>query len=162
MVHTIDDISPIRSSIKRKSGHYGDLDSPYILALNIFSETSSEEDIFEALFGDLVVYFSTESEKSSISNKPNGVWYGPRGYQKTRMSALLTFNDLTPFLIGKKEPTLWHHPSAEYPIDASSWVLRQKIPNMVTGKLQTTQSKFAKQNLNFDYLELNKLFNEKP
>ena len=44
---------PIRDAVIGKATRYGDLDLPYVVAVNAMSDHAEEEDAVEALFGSL-------------------------------------------------------------------------------------------------------------
>lgn len=122
-LHLIDSISPIRSGIENKYSHYGELDIPYILAMNIFGEIVRDSSIIDALYGDEVFYVETRSKGRDLI----GSWRSEYGWQKTRISGILTFQQLSSSILFSIEPTLWHHPAAQYPLKVSDWSISQYV-----------------------------------
>lgn len=112
--------SGIRNSIKEKSGKYGELDLPYIIAINVVDQFSGDDiDISNALFGDEQVIFTFRGNKvirEETRRKRNGAWFGPKGPRNTRVSGALFASLLSPWNIAKITPVLWHHPWANKPL----------------------------------------------
>ncbi|HEX2623140.1 MAG TPA: hypothetical protein VHL11_23430, partial [Phototrophicaceae bacterium] len=109
-VVTVNTASHIKHSIDRKYGHYGDLNVPYLLALNVMEDHYNEESLLEALFGEEITYYNLETGELSRSRKPNGSWVRDSGhYQKQRMSAVCVFNKLRPETMDSVNPIVWHH-----------------------------------------------------
>ncbi|MGJ3239483.1 MAG: hypothetical protein ACFE0Q_12305, partial [Anaerolineae bacterium] len=132
----------VRSSIKRKNSHYGELNISYLLAINIFSDMRSiEEPLLDALFGDWLAL---------NRRKNNGVWRAGSQFYNTRMSGALVFQSMSPHFIGIADPKLWHHPAAEYPINQDSWPLRQYTFDYVSDNVQYIDGKSAYNLLDFD------------
>jgi hypothetical protein len=130
----------IRASSKGKTSRYGELSIPYILALNVLDFAFDAEDIAEALFGDETVTYNFETGEGFPGRKPNGVWFGPEGFQNRRMSGVCVFRYLIPDKVGDVEPVLWHHPRANQPLPPDLWPLSQQNPNDEIGQLVEGQS----------------------
>jgi len=112
-----DQRTPIRDAITGKAGRYGELDLPYIIAVNVL-EIVDEIDIMEALFGkeqftvtfpqnDLVEPINTE-----MSRLPDGAWTGIKGPRNTRVSAVLLVTELSEWNIPRVGLRLYHNPWA--------------------------------------------------
>ncbi len=130
----IDSVTGIKSRIDSKYGKYGDLELPYVLAINIFDDFVDDYDIREVLFGKEAVYVPSDFSHPYSKRIPNGSWFGPKGYQKQRMSGLLEFRRLSPGTIHIVKPMLWHHPHANFPIASELLKLQQQVPNPSTLK----------------------------
>jgi hypothetical protein len=128
---SFDDATPIRNSIQRKNAHYGKLNIPYILAINVFGVIVDDIDVANALFGDEVIYIGS----NKMGRNPNGAWRGTEGWRKTRMSGLLVFKHFWPSTMAKTNPVLWHHPNAQNPINHNNFKLNQKIPDRENNQL---------------------------
>ena len=103
----------IRKAITGKSTKYGELNLPYIVAINILdkSEFCDKEDIERALFG-----ISPPHEVENYRGKLRGVWWY-NGPQNRRISAVLITNNLTHCFIAQTVPLVWCNPWAERPLN---------------------------------------------
>jgi len=110
----------IKNSIKnKKASNYGKLDDlPYVIAINAINEFGvNDSDISNALFGRIKVTVITRGNEiigKVLGRKPDGAWYGPKGPQNRRVSAVLIAVNLTPWTIATVTPSLWHNPWAEH------------------------------------------------
>ncbi len=131
-------VSYIRSAIDSKSSHYGEINTPYILAINVF-DYCIDETTLSALIGDERVIVDFETKQCHPSRIPNGSWYGPNGYQKKRMSAACLFTRLRPETMHISDPVLWHHPYPTHQLNDDLFALNQQIVDMNTSsyKLHT-------------------------
>ena len=131
----------IRARLRQKAKKYGNLDTPFVIALNVYDNFPMSKDIHveQALIGDDVVVDTEQGPIRAI--KPNGFW-GYHGNKKyTRVSGILSVDCLTPFSVDRCEVTLWHNPFAEFPISTSEFPFRQKImPNPNIPMIDTVPS----------------------
>lgn len=121
-------VNNIRLSINNKYGRYGELSIPYILAINIADGFVHNNNIFDALFGDEVIYV-VEPGKTKVGREQNGSWRDVKGFQKQRMSGILVFRSLLPVIMHRVEPELWHHPYANNPLKPEILPFAQHVPN---------------------------------
>lgn len=112
---------PIRSAVIGKARRYGDLDAPYIVAVNALSTYASEEDAVNALFGAKVVSVRQTSDgfEDRIGRDTDGVWCGPQGPVNTRVSGVLSTERLGPWSLGQRRARLFVNPWARRPLVAS-------------------------------------------
>lgn len=121
----------IRKSIQDKATKYGELDLPYIVAINVIDEFESDDsdiDISNALFGEeqfTVIFRGNELIDQRPWRKSNGAWYGPEGAQNRRVSATLVTVNLSPRNMTKVTPSLWHNPWANPALASDIWPLPQ-------------------------------------
>jgi hypothetical protein len=122
----------IRESIQDKATKYGELDLPYIVAINVTDEYGVDEiDINNALFGEeqiTIILCGNNIIDQKPNRKPNGAWYGSGGPQNQRVSAALIADNLSPWSIAKVTPILWHNPWANRPLTSDTWLLPQLFP----------------------------------
>jgi hypothetical protein len=105
----------IRDAVLEKAGRYGELDEPYIVAVNVLSDHMDRTDVMEGLFGYEQFTFRVEAglpQDPQFSRARNGAWVGPKGIQNTRVSGALIFNNLTPSNLLWAEPCLYRNPWA--------------------------------------------------
>lgn len=91
-----DDETPLRNAITGKAGKYGDLDWPYVIAVNVLGFVD-EIDIMEAMFG---------KNRSSTAFSQN---------KNTRVSAVLLATQLSVANIPRANLRLYHNPWAQRP-----------------------------------------------
>jgi len=106
---------PIKAAILRKATRYGELDLPYVVAVNALQDWAGEESVTDALFG-------TPGVQQAIGGParpfrfPDGVWHGPRGPRNTRVSAVLSTERLSPWDLGQRSARLILNPWARTPL----------------------------------------------
>ena len=128
----VDDRTPIREAIIEKGNKYGDLDLPYVVAVNAI-EPIDEISIFEALYGkeEYLVDVSDVQRKVSepkLKRVPDGAWTSPKGPRYTRISAVLMVSRLTTYNIPRSISCLYHNPWAQKPFQSVLSQLPQAIP----------------------------------
>lgn len=112
----IDDWTPLRNALKKKGGKYGNLDKPFIVAVNANAFNLDPIDEMQALFGQeqYVEYVGRPDMGGHMRRVPNGAWMGPEGPQGRRVSGAWFFNDLTPYSIASRRCTLYVNPMANH------------------------------------------------
>jgi hypothetical protein len=106
---------PIRDAVGSKATRYGELDLPYVVAVNAMGDYVDEEDAINALFGSSAVTI-LQTEAGIVykpTRAPNGAWYGRGGAINTRVSAALLTEDLSPWSVGQRRPRLILNPWAQ-------------------------------------------------
>jgi hypothetical protein len=131
----------IRGAIRKKATKYGELDLPYIIAVNALEEFVEQDAAVEALFGDECIVATPYMHESGLiksewhpSRKRNGAFWGPQGWQNTRVSGVMMLCRLLPWSVATQEPVLWHHPQASQPLLPDAWSLPQRILDLPSGK----------------------------
>lgn len=118
-VSMVDSTSAIRKSITSKGNRYGELDKPYLIAVNFNSPFLDQEDEEQALFGDEAFTFSCDdSEPFELNRLPNGAWIGRTGPRYTRISGVWIFNDLSAYTIARRRSTVYFNPWAKKALPA--------------------------------------------
>jgi hypothetical protein len=132
-----DNWTALRDAITGKAGRYGDLDLPYVVAVN-FLDYPDETDIMQGLFGQeqFTVFFheigggeSTELPEPRFTRAANGAWTSRDGPQYTRVSAVLVASRLSPWTITKAPLRLYHNPWAQRKYESVLTQLPQSIPD---------------------------------
>lgn len=129
----VDAASSIKSRIDDKYAHYGELEIPYLLAINISDSFANEDTIIDALLGQEAVLIDFETRQARHCRQPDGAWTSPEGYQKQRMSAVCIFRNLRPEDMFPAKPMIWHHPAANNPLSPNLLQLSQQVPNHEEG-----------------------------
>jgi hypothetical protein len=135
----------IRNAIKEKATKYGNLNIPYIIAINVLSLFSNDDlMILDALLGDegITSYHMPDgSFVDKLTREPNGAFLGPQGPQNTRVSGIIICSNLYIRNITKVNPVLWHNPWAAIPFKQDFWVLPQWIFNSDIMRLEPIQGR---------------------
>lgn len=116
-VMEIDTISSLKTVLKKKGSKYGELDRPYIVAVNAMGMFSDDASMRAALFGTERVSFDAAAGELEVANRySEGFWAGNGGPQYTRVSGVLHTRRLDPgnLLIGATA-TLYLNPWALRP-----------------------------------------------
>lgn len=131
--------TPIRDSIIEKGRKYGELDLPYVIAVNVLKPADST-DILQALFGqEEYIIDISDSSAPKMRRKPNGVWIGPKGTRYTRISAVLMVTRLSTYNIPRASLYLYHNPWAQKPYESVLTQLHQAI--LVDGRIHWADGK---------------------
>ncbi|MBL7074300.1 hypothetical protein ISS37_03560 [candidate division KSB1 bacterium] len=141
----------LRESIKNKATKYGNLNLPYVVAINVINDFGTDDiDINKALFGKeqvKIIFRENNLIDQQLGRKPNGAWYGPNGPKNRRVSAALIAVNLFPWRIAKVTPILWHNPWANYPLSPDNWPSPQLVPNFKNNQIEKRDGKSGLQML---------------
>src|SRR5262249_27974940 len=86
----VNDIDRLERSLERKLSHYGELDAPLVVAVLGISPFLERRDVEQALFGRHAVQYQREPPFATRwVRQPNGIWMGPTGPRRGRLSAVL-------------------------------------------------------------------------
>lgn len=114
-VHLITTWEAIRDAILNKAGRYGELDLPYVIAVDVLAEHIDLIQVMEALFGheQITVRWSDAGRSEpELGRAPNGAWTSPRGPRNTRVSAVLIGERVVPSSTATAPLCLYHNPWA--------------------------------------------------
>lgn len=99
----------LQNAIASKVGRYGELDQPFIIALNTTSAWGTDrEEAINTLFG-------------SDEANPSATW---RATKNTRLSGVIVAN-VYPWSMHKSAMCLYHNPFARFPCDGWSWRIQE-------------------------------------
>lgn len=124
----------IRRAVVKKAGRYGELEWPFIIAVNALGDPQHSH-IIEALFGDEMINVTfTDTKPRSITNiessrSLNGAWVSESKPRYTRVSAVLIAFRLSPWNVPDTKLCLYHNPWAKRPINGLLSEIDQVIPN---------------------------------
>jgi hypothetical protein len=117
--HGVQVVTPhvaIREAILSKAGRYGDLELPYVVAVNALGDFVDHDAIVDALLGEEQITFQETAEGSTpprLTRKLQGAWTTPSAPRYTRVSAVLVFWRLLPWTTGRAFSCLYHNPWAQ-------------------------------------------------
>lgn len=130
----------IRNAIKEKATKYGNLNIPYIIAINVLSIFSNDDlMIMDALFGKerMTAYqLPGGGSDHKLTRAPNGAFLGPHGPQNTRVSGVIICSNLSCGGIARITPVLWHNPWASFPLNQNFLSLPQHIQNQEKTRIE--------------------------
>jgi hypothetical protein len=134
----LNDARPIRRAVAGKATAYGQLDLPFIVAVEANPIGSLDDiDVMNALFGreqiTLIRDQSGDVTSAVPTRAPDGAWVGPRGAQNTRVSGVLVAANVSPWRVREVVPTLWHHPAPKRPITVGRTPWRHVAVDRATG-----------------------------
>ena len=131
----------ILSSLQGKAQRYGDLPSPYVIAINVMGWATDGIDVVDALFGEEVftVNMRPGGEPGEVvpSRRPNGLWCGAEGARYTRVSAVLVSHGLDGWQAARRGINLYVNPYARRPCTGE--ILRLRRREVVAGTLETAE-----------------------
>lgn len=106
---------PIRDAVRSKGNHYGDLDKPLLVAINVNAVVVDRIDEMQGLFGQEEYVFDRNDSSSppQMRRQPNGAWYAVSGPQYTRVSGAWIFADINPWNIVSRRNTVYLNPWAK-------------------------------------------------
>lgn len=120
MAGYINDRVKLAAALARKGGKYKPTE-PFILAVLLMSDGSVDhEDIEAALLGPVV--YPIDPDRPGMERpfrQPNGFWIRGNKPRGTRISAVLTGNNLLPWNVVRTWPRLWPNPWASRPLPVS-------------------------------------------
>lgn len=125
----------IRRAIEIKAKKYGDLDLPFVIAVNVIPDFCRQHSVIEALLGHELIDFAANPPRPA-GRALDGAWSGTRGPRNRRNSAALIFSQLAPESAHENEPWFVHHPWATNPLGRDRLPFSQFYPNHDTGNLQ--------------------------
>ncbi len=105
-------VRAIREGIAKKTGVYGELESPFVLALGTWGVTDRQ--IAAALYGDEVLdvpFTDVGAGSPLLLRDGNGSFGGGEPWLRTELSAVLVARNPEPYGIDTLRPTLWDHPA---------------------------------------------------
>ncbi|EKO3425827.1 hypothetical protein NTK89_001823 [Vibrio fluvialis] len=112
----VDAWTPIRKAIRTKGHRYGELDLPFVVAVNFDRFNLNPIDEVQALFGQEQIVVKRDSdEPARLQRIPNGAWYGENGPQYRRVSGVWLFNDLMASQLASRRSVVYFNPWAYLP-----------------------------------------------
>ena len=103
----------IRGALEKKASRYGDLDHPYVVAVNALGLFHHEVDAFDALLGTAVTQmreFNDGTFRTEDTRKPDGVWVGPKGPRRRGLSAVFSTEQIDPWNFASRHARLIRNP----------------------------------------------------
>ena len=107
----------IRKVIEKKATRYGELNKPFILAINVLALSCDTTDVMEALFGTekyIYRYIENETYPPIVTRENDGKFSKKIN---TRLSGIMIIEKFNPWNIHVKIPVLYLNPWAKFPYE---------------------------------------------
>ncbi|MGD0108769.1 MAG: hypothetical protein ABSC06_32740 [Rhodopila sp.] len=118
-VRQVTDDGDVKSALEKKASRYGTLDHPYVVAVNALGIWARESNAVDALFGSPCIVVR-HMEHGTITNEEgrntDGVWWGPSGGRRKRLSAVLSTERIDPWNFACRHGRLIRNPWATVPL----------------------------------------------
>ncbi len=105
----------VRAAVKAKGGRYGEMDRPYVVAVNVITDHLDEIDLLNALFGT-EFYEDRGSGPFVFGRAGDGVLGNAANPRYTRVSAVAFFENVEPWNVARRRALLVHNPYAKHPL----------------------------------------------
>lgn len=109
----------IADAVKKKASRYGNLNMPYVVAVNALDAFVDHVHIMEALFGKEVIQFLTQDGnlvgEPELRRKLDGRLFYNGTPINTRVSAVMVASNAAPWSVASGSPVLYLNPWAEHP-----------------------------------------------
>jgi len=139
--------SELKLAFENKASRYGDLELPFMIAVNYVGLHSDNTDIMDSLFGQETVVFRQKSDGTISAGRqsrtPNGFWIGPNGPRNPQVSAVMVATDLCPWSVGVCTPEVFHNPWATHALPKDKIPVPQHSINLRTECLEHTGGRSA-------------------
>jgi hypothetical protein len=105
--------SIVDAAVESKASKYGDLDLPFVVAVNCLEDADPNLDVFTAFYGSERWPANVETGEATFQGlRRDGVWMGKAGPQNRRASAVLIAFPVHPWNLTRAPICLYHHPFA--------------------------------------------------
>jgi hypothetical protein len=130
----------IKNAISAKAARYGQLDAPYLVAINAMDDHADEESAVDAAFGTPTVFVRRTHAgfDEHAGRNGDGIWCGRSGPVNTRVSGILSTERLTPWSLAQSRARLiinpWsRHPLSDPPFPIDRLAVQQERLNRTDG-----------------------------
>jgi len=120
----------LRSSIEGKASRYGNLDHPYVVAVNLVDHFFYEINMLDILLGSARTEIFLAADGTAVernSREKDGVWMRPRGPSKTGLSAVLTLKSIDPWNFASRNALLIRNPTARAVLPAMDFGIDELV-----------------------------------
>lgn len=120
----------VRDTLISKGRRYGNLDAPFIIAVNANVFHLDNIDIGEALFGKEKFLFRLDQPdgEPEMQRAPNGLWFGPKGPRYSRVAGVIIGSDVNPWTYGIRTLTLYQNPWTSTKVAGPIATLPRMVP----------------------------------
>jgi hypothetical protein len=118
-VRAVSIVDAVKQAAKSKASRYGELDLPLVVAINVLEEFADPTQERDALFGQLEYWIPRDGGPIRPARRPDGVWFGPKGPQCTRLSGAWLFRRFDCWhFVARGSNLLYVNPAAVRPLPA--------------------------------------------
>lgn len=136
----------IRAALEGKAVKYGYLDLPFVVAVNVMDDFCDDDDICNALFGDLQVVATRLADggwQHRSRRARNGLWYGGKGPRNIPVSAVVVTHQLKPTTLRRRTVEVIHNPWAARPLPSACFSLAQVHISVPDARIQRIEGRSA-------------------
>lgn len=122
----------LRSALNGKAGRYGNLDLPYVIAVNGLDHNGQRHDVLAALLGQEVVRFplGPNAGEPRLDRDWDGLWIRPDGNRRCLgVSGVLVCDNLTLWSAAKNDVVYVGHPAPRRPLANFPLSVTMLLPN---------------------------------
>lgn len=122
----------LRSALNGKARRYGNLDLPYVIAVNGLDHNGQRHDVLAALLGQEIVRFPLGPNAGAprLDRDWEGLWIRPDGNRRCLgVSGVLVCDDLTLWSAARKDALYVGHPAARRALAAFPLPVTMLLPN---------------------------------
>ena len=131
----------LRRKLKHKAYRYGDLDAPYLIAVETPGAFTDEEDVMQALYGPEVVEIDADALVAvETTRMPDGLWRQGSTTRAGRVSGVLVDLGAGPYSTAKRWPTLWANPWADHSVADLDWPWPQRVADLASDRVELREA----------------------
>lgn len=114
----VDTQATIQRAFRRKASRYGNIDAPFVVAINDLSEYWHEEHAYDSLFGREMTVVTRDGDVVDLRRDTSGLFGSAANPRHTRVSGALIVPGVGPWEFARRIPIFIAHPFAKYPAGA--------------------------------------------
>jgi hypothetical protein len=131
----------ILGKLQSKASRYGQLDAPYVIAVQSQGVVANEDDFERALFGEEVVRIPVGPDapvgEATVDRDPHGLWQWGDRQRGTRVSGVLGVAGFGVNTVASTWPRMWTNPWATRPLDPSGLPWPLSTPDLEANVINT-------------------------
>jgi len=138
-------LTAVRSALKHKSSRYGDLELPYVVAINVLANTAGDDEFVDALYGTPEVVVHADGRHRWRYGSDGG--FGHLGRPRAQgVSGVLCVRDLSPWTIGQEHESrrmyLLHHPNCRTPLPVGAFSMSERW--VQSGRIMSSRGRYSR------------------
>jgi hypothetical protein len=131
-VRYVDDRPSVKHALEDKVTRYGELDSPYVIAILVTSHTIDRTDLADVIYGSSATVVNADRGLVEIRHN-DGVWATKGAHT---VAAVVTVTDLQPWTVGRLSPIFWQRGGVSGALEPlSSWFIARLASDSVSKNL---------------------------
>lgn len=120
-VSMINDAPGIRDALGAKDHAYGDLGTPFVVAVGTYIHDRDRWHSTNAMYGQDAFQLGRTADGQSVARsvrQPDGYFGTPGSWRSRNVSGVLLVNQLQPYYVQRADVALWRHPDPLHPLAA--------------------------------------------